>query len=55
MKNSAKAFAVHMFTASGAVFALFAMLAAGDNNWSRWRVITTSKNTPLTGMARCLT
>lgn len=34
MKNSAKAFAVHMFTASGVVFALFAMLAAGDNNWS---------------------
>lgn len=34
MGNSIKAFAVHMFTASGAVFALFAMLAAGENNWS---------------------
>lgn len=29
-----RAFSVHLFTASGAVFALFAMLAAGSNNWS---------------------
>lgn len=34
MKKSIPAFSVHLFTASGAVFALFAMLAAGDNNWS---------------------
>lgn len=34
MKNSTKAFSVHLFTASGAVFALFAMLAAGDQDWS---------------------
>ncbi|MEE9452961.1 MAG: phosphatidylcholine synthase [Paracoccaceae bacterium] len=34
MRNSAKAFMVHLFTASGAAFALFAMLAAGDKNWS---------------------
>ncbi len=33
MKNIS-AFSVHLFTASGAVFALFAMLAAGDQNWS---------------------
>lgn len=30
----ALAFSVHMLTASGAVFALFAMLAAGNNDWS---------------------
>ncbi len=34
MKNNVLAFGVHLFTASGAVFALFAMLAAGDQNWS---------------------
>ncbi len=34
MTKSAKAFAVHLFTASGSAFALFAMLAAGNNDWS---------------------
>ncbi len=34
MKKSAKAFSVHLFTASGSAFALFAMLAAGNNDWS---------------------
>ena len=34
MKNSAAAFSVHLFTASGSAFALFAMLAAGNNDWS---------------------
>lgn len=33
MKNIA-AFGVHLFTATGAVFALFAMLAAGEKDWS---------------------
>lgn len=34
MKNNILAFSVHLFTATGAIFALFAMLAAGDKNWS---------------------
>lgn len=34
MHNFVKAFSVHMFTATGAALALFAMLAAGDKNWS---------------------
>lgn len=34
MRKSTYAFMVHLFTASGSAFALFAMLAAGDNNWS---------------------
>jgi len=34
MKRSAIAFSVHLFTASGAALALFAMLAAGDRHWS---------------------
>lgn len=34
MKNSAVAFSVHLLTASGSAFALFAMLAAGNNDWS---------------------
>lgn len=34
MKNSILAFSVHLFTATGAVFALFAMLAAGEKDWS---------------------
>lgn len=33
MKNTV-AFSVHLLTASGAVFALFAMLSAGNNHWS---------------------
>lgn len=34
MRNSAAAFSVHLLTASGSAFALFAMLAAGNNDWS---------------------
>ncbi len=34
MTKNILAFSVHLFTATGAVFALFAMLAAGDQNWS---------------------
>ena len=34
MKKSIFAFSAHLFTASGAVLALFAMLAAGQQQWS---------------------
>ncbi len=34
MIHFAKAFSVHLFTATGAALALFAMLAAGDKDWS---------------------
>ncbi len=34
MTHFIKAFSVHLFTATGAALALFAMLAAGDKDWS---------------------
>jgi len=34
MSNSLKALSVHLFTATGAVFAMLAMLAAVDSKWS---------------------
>ena len=34
MAITTKALLVHLFTASGAVFAMLAMLAASEGNWS---------------------